>query len=106
MIIMNHGIKVADGSIDALRQLARLPTRNRLKVSGLGSGEVPAWLPTGAPCRRLNGHIVEIDAAPEQKIDLLHRATAEGTSVEDLDLMPPTLDELYAHFLKSSETSR
>jgi Cu-processing system ATP-binding protein len=106
VIIMNRGIKVADGSIDELRRMARLPTRIRLKVSGLGAGEVPAWLPTSAPYRRLNGHIVEIDAAPEQKIELLHRATAEGTSVEDLDVMPPSLDEIYAHFLKSAETPR
>ena len=106
VIIMNRGVKVADGSIDELRRLARLPTRIRLKVSGLGSSEVLAWLPTSASCRRLNGHIVEIDAAPEQKIELLHRATAEGTSVEDLDVMPPSLDELYAHFLKSTETPR
>jgi Cu-processing system ATP-binding protein len=106
VIIMNHGIKVADGSIDALRRLARLPTRIRLKVSGLASDEVPAWLPTAAPCRRLNGHIVEIDAAPEQKIDLLHRATAEGTAVEDLDIVPPTLDELYTYFLRSTENQR
>jgi Cu-processing system ATP-binding protein len=106
VIIMNHGIKVADGSIDELRRLARLPTKIRLKVSGLGSGEVPAWLPTSTQVRRLNGHIVEIDAAPGQKIDLLHRATAEGTSVEDLDVVPPSLDEVYAHFLKSTETPR
>jgi len=103
VIIMNRGIKVADGSIDELRRLARLPTKIRLKVSGLETGEAPAWLPTGAPCRRLNGHIVEIDAAPDQKIDLLHRVTAEGTSVEDLDVVPPSLDDIYAHFLKSTE---
>jgi len=54
----------------------------------------------------LNGRVVEIDAAPEQKIDLLHRVTAEGTLVEDLDVVPPSLDEIYAHFLKSTETSR
>jgi len=34
----------------------------------------------------------------------LHRATAEGTSVEDLDVVPPSLDEVYAHFLKSTGT--
>ena len=103
VIIMNRGVKVADGSIDALRRLARLPTRIRLKVSGLAPGEAPPWLPAGAPCRRLNGHIVEIDAAPEQKIELLRRATAAGTSVEDLDVVPPNLDELYAHFLRQAE---
>ncbi len=103
VIIMNRGVKVADGSIDALRRLARLPTRIRLKVSGLAPGEAPPWVPAGAPCRRLNGHIVEIDAAPEQKIELLRRATAAGTSVEDLDVVPPNLDELYAHFLRQAE---
>lgn len=103
VIIMNHGIKVADGSIERLRNIARLPTRIRLKVAGLAPTELPSWLPSGATCRRLNGHIVEIDAAPEQKIQLLHSATAAGTSVEDLDVIPPTLDELYAHFLRQAE---
>jgi len=103
VIIMNHGIKVADGSIDRLRNIARLPTRIRLKVAGLAPAELPSWLPSGAACRRLNGHIVEIDAAPEQKIQLLHSATAAGTSVEDLDVISPTLDELYAHFLRQAE---
>ncbi|WP_454618286.1 ABC transporter ATP-binding protein [Bradyrhizobium cenepequi] len=106
VIIMNRGVKVADGSLDELRRLARLPTRIRLKVSGLASGEAPPWLPASVPHRRLNGHIVEIDAAPEQKLDLLRRVTAAGTSVEDLDVMSPSLDELYAHFLRSAERPR
>jgi len=103
VIIMNHGIKVADGSIETLRNIARLPTRIRLKVAGLAPGEVPAWLPASAPCRRMNGHVVEIDAAPEQKIELLRCATAVGTKLEDLDVVPPSLDELYAHFLRQAE---
>jgi Cu-processing system ATP-binding protein len=102
VVVMNRGVKVADGSIDDLRRLARLPTRIRLKVTGL-STDLPAWVPDDAVCRRLNGHIVEIDAAPERKIDLLHRATAAGNAVEDVDVIPPTLDELYAHFLRRSE---
>ncbi|MGY8635167.1 ABC transporter ATP-binding protein [Bradyrhizobium sp. 14AA] len=103
VIIMNRGIKVADGSIEALRNIARLPIKIRLKVAGLSPGELPSWLPADAPSRRLNGHIVEIDTEPERKIELLHRATASGTEVEDLDVIPPTLDELYAHFLRQAE---
>ncbi|MGJ4940407.1 ABC transporter ATP-binding protein [Bradyrhizobium sp. HKCCYLS1011] len=103
VIIMNRGIKVADGSIDALRRLARLPTRIRLKVSGPALSESPPWLPAGAAFRRVNGHIIEIDAEPQRKIELLHRVTAAGTSVEDIDLAPPTLDEIYAHFLRQAE---
>jgi len=103
VIIMNRGVKVADGSIERLRDIARLPTKIRLKIAGLAPAALPSWLPGDAACRRLNGHIVEIDAAPEQKIGLLHAATAAGTSVEDLDVIPPTLDELYAHFLRHAE---
>ena len=103
VIIMNRGIKVADGSIAELRRLAQLPTRIRLKVSGLAPSGLPGWAPQDVTCRRLNGHIVEIDAAPERKIELLHRATASGNFVEDVDVIPPSLDELYAHFLRQSE---
>jgi Cu-processing system ATP-binding protein len=103
VIIMNRGLKVADGSIDRLRNLAKLPTKIRLKITGLAPDEVPSWLPRIAPYRRLNGHIVEIDAAPEQKIELLRHATAAGTAVRDLDVIPPNLDELYAHFLRQAE---
>ncbi|MBR0847930.1 ABC transporter ATP-binding protein [Bradyrhizobium diazoefficiens] len=103
VIIMNRGVKVADGSIEQLRNIARLPTRIQLKVAGLTPGELPSWLPAGAPCRRLNGHLIEIDAPPERKLELLHLATSLGTSVEDVDVLPPTLDQLYAHFLRHAE---
>ncbi|CCE02900.1 ABC transporter ATP-binding protein [Bradyrhizobium sp. STM 3809] len=103
VIIMNRGLKVADGTLDELRRLARLPTRIRLKVAELPPSGPPAWLPAAATYRRINGHIVEIDAAPDDKIDLLHRATADGSAVQDLELIPPNLDELYAHFLRHAE---
>ncbi|WP_257170522.1 ABC transporter ATP-binding protein [Bradyrhizobium sp. SRS-191] len=106
VIIMNRGLKVADGTLDELRRLARLPTRIRVKVADLPTSGAPAWLPTATSYRRINGHIVEIDAAPDEKIDLLRRATADGNSVQDLELIPPNLDELYAHFLRHAERTQ
>jgi Cu-processing system ATP-binding protein len=103
VIIMNRGLKVADGTLEELRRLARLPTRIRVKVANLQPAGRPAWLPATASYRRINGHIVEIDAAPNEKIELLRRATADGTAVQDLELIPPNLDELYAHFLRHAE---
>ena len=49
--------------------------------------------------------VVEMTCAPEEKMDLLRRMAAEGRAT-DLDLLPPTLDELYAHFLRSQEQAR
>ncbi|MGJ5048820.1 ATP-binding cassette domain-containing protein [Bradyrhizobium oligotrophicum] len=106
VIIMNKGLKVADGTLDELRRLARLPTRIRVKVADLPLSGRPSWLPEATSYRRINGHIVEIDAAPDEKIALLRRATAEGTAVQDLELIPPSLDELYAHFLRHAERSQ
>jgi Cu-processing system ATP-binding protein len=101
VIIMNRGIKVADGSLDDLRRIAHLPTRIRLKFANGGFTDMPEWLGSVAGWRRINGHTIEIDAAPENKFMLLHHATDEATLIEDLEIMPATLDELYAHFLYS-----
>jgi Cu-processing system ATP-binding protein len=106
VVIMNRGVKVADGTLDELRGIARLPTRIRLKVTESGLANVPNWLGPMGEWRRVNGHVVEIDASPERKIDVLRRATDEDAPVEDIDVVPPTLDELYAHFLRSQEPVR
>jgi Cu-processing system ATP-binding protein len=106
VIIMNRGVKVADGTLDELRHIARLPTKIRLKLSERGLATVPEWLGPNRDWRRVNGHMVEIDASPDDKIEVLRRATVEGAPVEDLDVAPPTLDALYAHFLRSREPAR
>ena len=75
-------------------------------MTDAGLANVPNWLGPVDGWRQVNGHMVEIDAAPERKIEVLRRATDEGAPVEDLDVVPPTLDELYAHFLRSQEAAR
>ena len=105
VIIMNRGIKVADGSLGELRRIARLPTRIRLKVTERGLASMSEWLGPADTWRRINGRTVEVDASPEGKIGLLRRATDETAPVEDLDVVPPTLDQLYAHFLRSDEAA-
>jgi len=92
IVIMGQGVKIADGTLDALRGIARLPTRIRVR---LAEGERQR-LDGGAGWRPVNGHMLEIDAAPEDKVALLR--TAMGAEIADLDVTPPTLDELYAHF--------
>jgi Cu-processing system ATP-binding protein len=106
VIIMNRGLKVADGTLDDLRRIARLPTRIRLTVTDTGLANVPNWLGSSDGWRRINGHVVEIDAAPERKIEVLRRATDEAAPVEDIDVVPPSLDQLYAHFLMYQEAAR
>jgi Cu-processing system ATP-binding protein len=100
VIIMNRGVMVAHGSIDELRRIANLPTRIRLKHSQAVNGAVTTWLGPVENWRQVSSRHIEIDAAPEQKIALLNRATEPDAPFEDVEVMPPTLDELYAHFLQ------
>ena len=105
VVILDRGVKIADGAIDELRRVSRLPTRIRVRFA---DGEArkadhhmkqPAW-------RRINGHMLEADASPEEKIMLLRSAASEGASVADIEVVPPTLDELYSHFLREQERAR
>ena len=98
VIILDHGRVVADGAIDELRRLARLPVRLRVT---LAPGAPRGWVPQGADVQPLDGggSLVDLACPAEEKMAMLARiATAGGAT--DLDLLPPTLDELYAHFLQ------
>jgi Cu-processing system ATP-binding protein len=99
VVILDHGLVVADGTLDELRRLARLPVRMRLTLAG--EGGAPDWIgAAGAELRWLDGgRTIELSCAPEARMALLRRAAADGRVV-DLDIAPPTLDELYAHFLR------
>src|SRR5690606_33912864 len=99
VIIVNRGVKIADGSIGELRGIARLPTRIRVHLANGAAGDAEGWTRANDNWRRVNGRTLEIDAAPEQTIELLRHATAVDAPVSDLEVVPPTLDELYAYFL-------
>ena len=102
VIIMNRGLKVADGSLQALRDIARLPTRIRVRARDDGMAEAAAWFGE-RDCRRVNDHMLEINTSHDGKIDLLRHAISAGSPIVDVDVVPPTLDDLYSHFLRSQE---
>jgi Cu-processing system ATP-binding protein len=103
VVIVNEGVKIADGTLDSLRGLARLPTRVSLTLSGGGasirqmSGVV--WTETGKDS-------VETEVAMESKIELLKAVTANPTDIAALHVTEPTLDDLYAHFLNTRKAAQ
>jgi Cu-processing system ATP-binding protein len=105
VVIMSHGAMVAHGSINELRRIARLPAKIRLTVFG-EMETIRNWLGGADKWRQLNGQVVEIDATPDRKIELLRRATDVGAPVKDVDVMQPTLDQIYAHFLRTEDATR
>jgi Cu-processing system ATP-binding protein len=104
VVILDRGRLVADGTMAELRRLARLPLRLRLTLAQAGAAP-PEWLAPAGDLRRLGPRMVELSCAPEDKMSLLRRAT-DDPRIADLDLQAPTLDELYAHFLRGHGRQR
>lgn len=104
VVIINEGVKIADGTLDSLRGLARLPTRISLTLAGCGAARKRefggvAWTATGA-------HSIETEVAMEDKIALLKEVTANPADIAALHVMEPTLDDLYAHFLNARKAAQ
>ena len=91
VVIVDRGAKIADGTLDDLRRVARLPVHVLMRPAGPFSAG--GW-------RRLADGSFETEVAPEGKIALLARLLAEPAAVADLTVTEPTLDDLYAHFLR------
>jgi Cu-processing system ATP-binding protein len=91
VVIVDRGAKIADGTLDALRAIARLPVRVRLRPTGAFSE--PGW-------QRLADGSVATEVAPDAKIALLARLLADPAAVSDISVSEPTLDDLYTHFLR------
>jgi len=91
VVIVNRGVKIADGTLDELRHLAALPVNVRVRPGA----PLPAdgW-------RRLPDGSLETEVAPAGKLALLARLLAVPGAIADIIVTEPTLDDLYAHFLR------
>jgi Cu-processing system ATP-binding protein len=98
VVVMNRGRKVADGDLNALRALAGVQPRIRLRLpNGLRAvvNGPDAW----GGWTRLGDDVLEF-ACEESEI-----AAALGglpASARDVEILRPTLDELYASFQKGA----
>jgi Cu-processing system ATP-binding protein len=100
VLIMNRGILVAQGTLAELRSISQLPIRISLDLVSGADGGLPAWM-TGPSLASAQGRIMLVrDDA--QKMDIL-RAASSDRRVTNIDIAAPTLDDLYAHFLRTQE---
>ncbi|GEO39104.1 ABC transporter ATP-binding protein [Skermanella aerolata] len=102
VIVMNRGRKVAEGSLATLRSLAQLPVRIRLTVPDTGFAALEGELTGifGRTATRLAGGVVELVCANDDKLDIVRRIAGIGTPLDDMEIVQPSLDEMYAHFLR------
>lgn len=97
--ILSRGEIVACDSLSKLRKNAGLPVRMRVEASPERADEVAERL--GGI--RINGRAVEISCDAGSKLSRLGDIAELGRHVEDVDLLPPSLEDVYRFY--SSEVS-
>jgi Cu-processing system ATP-binding protein len=100
VLIMNRGRLVAQGTLAELRSISQLPIRLALDLAPGTLAAAPSWMAGEAIGTAQGCVLLARDEA--QKMDLL-RAAANDQRVTNIDIAAPTLDDLYAHFLRTQE---
>ncbi|MDH5424302.1 MAG: ABC transporter ATP-binding protein [Gammaproteobacteria bacterium] len=99
-VIMKAGIIVASGTLDELYQLAALPVRLELSVTEGEASRVAESLGTGVNIAHVNNQKLSLSCFKGEKMPLIRHITGLGEVVQDLQIMPPRLDEVYSHFMQ------
>ncbi|MFD2207044.1 ABC transporter ATP-binding protein [Kiloniella antarctica] len=97
--VMNSGRVIASGTLDELREQAGLPLSMRITVKEGMSEQIASPLRAQqATITKLNGRHLELECAPQSKMQLLRHISKAGSDVEDVELFNSSLDQLYAVF--------
>ncbi len=92
VLVLNAGALIADGSLSALRNLARLPVR----ISVCAAHGTPDF---GPEWREIEEGRVTRVCEPGEKMAVLKTLLPRLDPADALEIDEPGLDDLYAHFL-------
>ena len=95
--IMRQGRLAALGTADELKREAGLAVTIRVAVRPGGGARLDQAL-GGRLSQRMNDHAVELRCAAGEKRALIERILGLGDEVEDIEIVPPGLDAVYARF--------
>ncbi|MCP4249252.1 MAG: ABC transporter ATP-binding protein [bacterium] len=102
--IMNQGRLVACAALAELRHAAGLPTRILVSVPPGTGADLPARVGANVEVAHVNDRSVELTCAPDVKMEVLRGLSALGHDVKDLEIAPPTLEQVYTHFLRREDS--
>jgi Cu-processing system ATP-binding protein len=92
--ILSHGELVVDDTLANLRRRAALPIQLQVAARSDTVDEVARRL-SG---QRHNGTMVDLVCGHEDKLARLGQIAELGGLIEDVQVVPPSLEDLYAHF--------
>ncbi|MFZ1743708.1 MAG: ABC transporter ATP-binding protein, partial [Pontixanthobacter sp.] len=99
--ILSRGKLVANDSLAGLRRRAALPIQLQVSARVDTVDEVARRLSGN----RLNGTRVDITCRSNDKLSRLADIANLGNLIEDVEIVPPSLEELYAHFSHGGASS-
>lgn len=99
-VIMKAGAIVASGTLDELYKQAALPVRIQLKVTPGEASSVAERLGSGVTIAKVNSQSISLSCFNEDKMSLIRHISTLGEVVDDLQISPPRLDEVYSHFMQ------
>jgi len=92
--ILKDGKLVANDQLDALRRKAGLPVCIRVSAKAQNADHLADTL--GG--HRINGRSVELQCPVGDKMEVLASVNAVRHLVDDIDILPPRLDDIYRHY--------
>ncbi|NOR42033.1 MAG: ATP-binding cassette domain-containing protein [Gammaproteobacteria bacterium] len=103
-IIMKSGALIASGTLEELYQQASLPVRLKVSVTPGEAPGVAERLGSEVTISKVNNQSLSLSCFDDDKMPLIRRITDLGDVVNDLQIMPPKLDEVYNHFMNGGQS--
>jgi Cu-processing system ATP-binding protein len=97
--IMKNGRIIIEGSLQELRATAGLPVH--ISVTTIPGHRDDLFKILGVDNRfeKIGKEQIDVLCSSADKVSLLHRISSEQHFIEDIQVNPPRLDDLYAHFV-------
>jgi Cu-processing system ATP-binding protein len=101
--IVKDGSLLVCGTLEELRARASLPVRVRLMVDPGTAGAVATRIGHGIRFSHVNDRTIDLHCLNGDKMTVVRRIAELGQPVNDVDILPPGLDQIYAHFAGEEE---
>jgi len=94
LVILSNGRLVTQGSLGDLRRQANLP----ITLHVVAHEGQDAQLATALPEARMTGTGLHLRCDQDDKLSTLSRIASLSDMVRDVDVIPPSLEDIYSHF--------
>ncbi len=101
--ILKNGVLLACGTMAELLEQAGLPIVVQLQVKPGTATEVSQQLSSAGELHRTSDNGIDLLCLGASKMELIHRITSLGDKIEDMNIVPPRLDEIYSHYMDAVE---